>query len=236
MTELAPWTSRLAVFDTETTGVDPLEARIVTAFVGLIDENGEVERGTDWLADPGVEIPEQAAAVHGITTEMAREEGEPAAEVIAKVRASIEWIARNRVPLVVFNAPYDLTLLDAECRRHGMEPVSPLLGPQVVDPLVIDKAIDRYRKGKRTLVDQAAAYGVELLDAHSAADDAIAGGQVALAIARAFPDEVGQMPLEELHRRQAAWFDEQAADFEDYMRRQRDPAFSAPRGWPVRSA
>ena len=41
----------------------------------IFEGSYEVERGTDWLADPGVEIPEQAAAVHGITTEMARAEG-----------------------------------------------------------------------------------------------------------------------------------------------------------------
>lgn len=228
------WTSRIAVFDTETTGVNPRIARIVTAFIGLLGANGEVERGTDWLADPGVEIPEQAAAVHGVTTEMAREEGEPAAKVVAAVRAGIEWIARNGVPLVVFNAPYDLTLLDAECLRHGLEPVSPMLGEQVVDPLILDRAVDRYRKGKRTLTDMAPAYGVELLDAHSAAEDAIAAGQVALAIAAKYADEVGALPLVELHRRQVAWADAQATDFEEYMRKQRDPEFRAERGWPVR--
>lgn len=234
MTEAPAWADRLAVFDTETTGVDPHEARIVTAFVGLIDARGDVERGTDWLADPGVEIPEQAAAVHGITTEMAQAEGEPAAQVVAAVRAAIEWIARHRVPLVVFNAPYDLTLLDAECRRHGLEPVGPLLGEQVVDPLVIDKAVDRFRRGKRTLTAQAEAYGIELLDAHSAGDDAVASGQLAQGMARKFPDEVGSVPLDELHRRQAAWHDEQAADFEAYLRREKDPSYTAPRGWPVR--
>lgn len=228
------WTSRVAVFDTETTGVNPHEARIVTAFVGMLDANGEVERGTDWLADPGVEIPEQAAAVHGITTEMAREEGEPAAVVVGKVRAAIEWIAAHRVPLVVFNAPYDLTLLDAECRRHGLEPVSPLLGEQVIDPLVIDRAVEKFRKGKRTLVDLAPIYGVELLDAHSAGDDAIAGGHVALAMAAKYPEEIGVLPLDELHRRQVAWAEAQAQDFEDYMRRARDPEFTADRGWPVK--
>lgn len=226
------WTDRVAVFDLETTGIDPATSRIVTAFIGLIDADGELERGTDWLADPGVEIPEQASAVHGVTTEIARAEGRPAAEVVAAVRAGIEWIATHGVPLVVFNAPYDLSLLAAECRRYDLAPV--VVGEQVVDPLVIDRAVDRYRKGKRTLVDMAAVYGVELLDAHTAGDDAVAAGRVAQAIAAAHPDEVGALPLEELHRRQVEWHEAQAADFEDYMRRQRDPDFTADRGWPQR--
>lgn len=228
----APWAERVAVFDLETTGVDPRESRIVTAFLGLLDADGELERGTDWLADPGVEIPEQAAAVHGITTEIARAEGEPAPVVVAAIRAGLDWIARHGVPLVIYNAPYDLSLFGAEAARHGVEPVR--LGEQVVDPLVIDKAVDRYRRGKRTLGDACVAYGVELLDAHTAGDDAVAAGRLAQAIASKFPDEVGGLALADLHRAQAAWADEQAADFEAYMRRERDPDFTAARGWPVR--
>lgn len=225
------WTERVAVFDTETTGVDPESARIVTAFVGIIGADGEVERGTEWLADPGVEIPERAAAVHGITTEMAREEGQPAAEVVAAVRAALAWIGQHGLPLVVYNAPYDITLVDAECRRHGLPPVA--LGPQVIDPLVIDKAVDRYRRGKRTLGDAVGVYSVELVDAHDAAADAVAGGRVALALAGKYPDEV-DIPLAELHQRQIEWSTAQADDFEAYMRRERDPEFRASRGWPVR--
>lgn len=226
------WAARVAVFDLETTGIDPATARTVTAFVGLLDGEGELERGTDWLADPGVEIPEQAAAVHGITTETARAEGRPAAEVAAAVHASLAWIARHDVPLVVYNAPFDLTLFAAESLRYGLQPVE--LGEQIVDPLVIDRAVDRYRKGKRTLTDACAAYGVELLDAHTAGDDAVAAGRLAQAIAARYPSEVGGLELAELHRAQVAWADEQANDFEAYIRRQRDPEYRAPRGWPQR--
>lgn len=227
------WHERIAVFDTETTGINPADARIVTAFIGMLDENGDIMRGTEWLADPGVEIPEQAANVHGITTEMAREEGEPAEQVVAAIRAGIEWIARNRVPLVIYNAPYDLELLDAECHRHGLEPIIPVLGEQIIDPLVIDRAVDRYREGKRTLTDTAVAYGVELLDAHAASDDAIASGRIAQALAVKFPDELDR-DLDEIHRMQVQWADAQADDFESYMRRERDPSYTAARGWPTR--
>ena len=226
------WAERIVVFDTETTGIDPANDRIVTAFVGILDANGDVERGTDWLADPGVEIPERATEVHGISTEMAQQEGEPAAEVTAKIANSLAWVARHNLPLVVFNAPYDLTLLAAECRRHGVE--MPMLGEQVVDPLIIDRQVDRFRKGKRTLSDCASVYGVELLDAHDAGADAIASGHLAQAMVQRYPDQL-DVPLEQLHQQQASWADAQASDFEDYMRRQRDPNFTADRGWPLRT-
>lgn len=227
------WTNRVAVFDTETTGTNPLEARIVTAFVGMIDGAGELQRGTDWLANPGVEIPEPAVAVHGITTEMAQAEGEAAPVVLQKIIASLEWIVRNEIALVVYNAPYDLTLLAAECARHGL--AMPQLGKVVVDPLIVDKQVDRYRKGGRKLGTTAEAYGVELFDAHDASADAVAAGRVAIAIARKFPGEV-DVPLAELFDAQVRWAEEQAADFESYMRRQRDPNFTADRGWPVRAS
>lgn len=61
----------LAVFDLETTGVDVTSARIVTAFVGVLSVDGTLISSRSWLADPGVEIPAGAAAIHGITTERA---------------------------------------------------------------------------------------------------------------------------------------------------------------------
>ena len=109
-----------------------------------------------------------------------------------------------------------------------------MLGEQVVDPLIIDRQVDRFRKGKRTLSDCASVYGVELLDAHDAGADAIASGHLAQAMVQRYPDQL-DVPLAQLHRQQASWADAQASDFEDYMRRQRDPNFTADRGWPLRT-
>lgn len=221
----------LAVFDLETTGVDVRTARIVTACVAVLDASGTVVSRRDWLADPGVEIPEGAAAIHGITTERARAEGRPAAEVVAEVVGELRAQLAVGRPLVVYNAPYDLSLLAAEAARHG---VAPLVDPApVIDPLVLDKAVDRYRKGKRTLEVAAAHYGVALDGAHDAGVDAIAAGQVARAIAET---HAAALPgtLAELHAAQARWHDQQADNFEDYMRTRVDHAFTADRGWPVR--
>jgi DNA polymerase-3 subunit epsilon len=221
----------LAVFDLETTGVDVRTARIVTACVALLDASGALVSRRDWLADPGVEIPEGAAAIHGVTTERARAEGRPAAEVVAEIVDELRGHLGVGRPLVVYNAPYDLSLLAHEAARHG---VAPLVDPApVIDPLVIDKAVDRYRKGKRTLEVAAAHYGVALDGAHDAGVDAIAAGHVARAIAE---QHVAALPgtLAELHTAQARWHDQQADNFENYMRTQRDHTFTADRGWPVR--
>jgi DNA polymerase III epsilon subunit-like protein/8-oxo-dGTP pyrophosphatase MutT (NUDIX family) len=223
---------RLAVFDLETTGVDTETARIVSACIALLDVDGGVIARWDWLADPGIEIPPGAAAVHGITTERARALGRPSTHVVAEIAQSLRMVFGLGMPLVVYNAPYDLTLLDRECRRHGL-PAFEAAAP-VIDPLVIDKALDRYRKGKRTLEVTAALYGIPLDDAHDAGSDAIAAGRVAQALGRAYPIEL-DVPLLDLHGHQQVWYAEQAASFTDYIRRvKNDESFSADTNWPVR--
>jgi DNA polymerase-3 subunit epsilon len=226
------WDTRLAVFDLETTGVDTDTARIVSACIAVLEPDGSLHEQWNWLADPEVEIPEGASAVHGISTELAREEGRTAETVAGEITATIRTLLALGIPLVVYNAPYDLSLLDRECRRHRIEPLgSPA---PVIDPLVIDKAVDRYRKGKRTLVAAAERYGVNLDDAHDAAADAIAAGRVAQAIARTFPDEV-DVPFDDLHGRQQIWYAEQAASFQQYIREVKgDQDYVAESAWPLR--
>ena len=69
--------------------------------------------------------------------------------------------------------------------------------------------------------------------AHDAGADAVAAGRIAQALAAAFPAELDIDALE-LHARQIAWGAEQAASFQDYIRRTKDPAFVAEGSWPVR--
>ncbi|PZQ91625.1 MAG: hypothetical protein DI534_01235 [Leifsonia xyli] len=229
---MTSWADRLGVFDLETTGVDVETARIVTACIAVLDAAGDVVQRWDWIADPGIEIPEAAAAVHGITTERARAEGRETALVVAEISQTLRTLFAVGVPVVIYNAPYDLSLLDRECRRNELDP---LLDPgPVVDPLVLDKQVDTYRKGKRTLEAAAAHYGVALDDAHDAGADAIAAGRVAQALLAARPAEL-DIPVADLHGRQEIWYAEQARRFQDYMRRRKgDETFTASTAWPVK--
>ena len=226
----ASWYDRLGVFDLETTGIETETSRIVSAYVGVVDAFG-APKGVSWLADPGVEIPVQASAVHGITTEHARAEGRDAAEVVAEIVAVLRALLAQGVPIVIYNAAYDLTLLNRECLRYAIEPLD---GPlPIIDPLVIDRAMDRYRKGKRTLEAAAEYYGVELMDAHDAEADAVAAGRVAQAIARKYSDVLGA-DVTLVHTHQVGWAAESATSFQEYMRRTKDPAFVADGAWPER--
>lgn len=224
----------LVSFDLETTGIDPHTDRVVTAAVAHIDpRDGQVETYT-WLVNPGVEIPEQATAVHGISTAHAVEHGRDPAGALLEIAAHLGQAASDGAALVVYNAPYDLTLLHAECARH--DTVAPAIGP-VIDPLVLDRGVDRYRPGSRRLTATAAHYGVALseTEAHGAAADALAAARVAWKLATAYPDEIGTADLGDLQRWQQARHDEWAAGFEDYLRRQGREDAEIPRGWPMRS-
>lgn len=207
----------LCAFDLETTGVDPLEARIVTATVIRI-RPGCAAAATSWLSDvAGEPIPDEAAAVHGVDTATARADGRPLADVVDEVRTAIETAWADGVPLVGFNVmTYDLSLLAAECARFRMRRFA-ITGP-VIDSLVMDRGADRYRRGSRKLVDTARHYGIHLCDqdAHSAYADALAAARVAWKIAKQYP-VIGAMPLPALQKWQADRYRSWAENFGSYL-------------------
>jgi DNA polymerase-3 subunit epsilon len=227
----------LVGFDLETTGTDPAESRIVTAALVEVKE-GEPVRRREWLADPGVAIPAEATAVHGITTQRAVRAGRPAGDVAAEVAAALVAYWRAGIPVVVYNAPFDLSLLAAELRRHDLPSLERQLGGvavgPVVDPLVVDRAVDKYRKGSRSLENASALYGVRLDDAHEAGADALAAVRVALALGERYPAEVGRLTPEELHERQTKWHAEWAAGFEAWLRKGKNPEAVVDGAWPLR--
>lgn len=227
------WHERILVsFDCETSGVDVETARIVTAAVVTINPREGTVDTQQWLADPGIDIPAEATAVHGISTEMARGDGRPADEVVGEIAEQLYLGWRAGATAVVYNAPYDLSLLDREMLRHGYGGLLNV-GP-VVDPLCLDKHYDRYRKGSRKLVDVARHYGIELseLDAHGAAADALAAARVAWKLARVYP-ELGAMSHDELHTAQVAWYREQAISLGRYFASQ-GKTEPVPTDWPIR--
>ena len=164
----------LAAFDLETTSADPFTARIVTASIIRI-HNDTVMR-SEWLLDPGIPIPDEAANIHGITTEQAQADGMDYATGVGQIVEDLAMLWNEGYLLAIMNAPYDLTLLVTECDRLGTD--TPTIGP-VIDPLVVDKHLDRYRRGGRTLTDLAAAYRVPQDDAHQSTGDCLTTARIA---------------------------------------------------------
>jgi len=223
------WSDTLAVFDTETTGLSTRDDRIVTAFLGVMGPDGELTESFSWLADPGVVIPPRATDVHGITTKMAQEQGRPAAEVVAEVLRELTRLLGAGIPLVVYNASYDLSLTNSEAKRYGLQPLD---NPRpIIDPLVIDRALDTYRKGKRTLDVVSMHYGIINDNAHNAEGDAVTAGRVARAIVQKFPEETADVMS--LHDRQVDWAFQWAESFKRYLESQGRPARGLGGRWPL---
>ncbi|MFE3165637.1 3'-5' exonuclease [Streptomyces sp. NPDC059224] len=231
------WHQELLIgFDLETTGTDPREARIVTGAVIEVRAGQELGR-REWLADPGVEIPADAVAVHGISNERATAEGRPADQVADALADVLTGYWKTGVPVVAYNATFDLTLLSAELRRHGLPSLSDRLGgldpAPVIDPYTIDRWVDRYRRGKRNLEAVCAEYGVTLAAAHNASADAVAAARLAGAIADRHP-KIAALGPAELHRRQVEWYAQWAADFQQFLRRKGEADAVVDGAWPLR--
>lgn len=226
----APWPDRpLATFDLETTGRDATQCRIVTASLLVVGPDGAVIGQWEWLADPVVQIPEGAAAIHGITTEHARAHGAPAAQVVTEIVGIIGDLFARGIPVLAFNASYDFTVLASEAARHSLRCPEPR---PVLDPYVMHKQVRERWRGKRTLVALSEAYGIDLESAHTSAADAMAAVHLAQALAAEHQEL--RLPAARLHEAQIEWARAQALSFQDYLRGvKNDPSITIDGSWPV---
>ncbi|GGH59745.1 3'-5' exonuclease [Rothia aerolata] len=217
-----------ATFDLETTGVDPKTARIVTASLILVAPDGSELRSGEWLADPGVEIPDQATQVHGISTQHAREHGQQAPQVVFELASALGGLFHDGVPVIAFNAAYDFSVLHHELARYNYPELDCI---PVLDPFVINKQVHKFRKGKRTLEALCEEYGVSLENAHTSKDDALAAERLLAAMATKFADLEAEAAT--LHNQQVRWAKDQAADFQAYLQKQgKNETIDG--SWPIR--
>ena len=109
------------VLDTETTGLDN-NAQIVE--LGLIDQNGK--KLIDTLVKPTIEIPQEAINIHGITTEQAMDEGVSWQQVNDHL-FEILISPFERKDLVIYNADYDVRLVNQTCFLHDENSIFDML-------------------------------------------------------------------------------------------------------------
>lgn len=207
----------LCGFDIESTGVDQWHDRVVTFSAVFSPYEGGPTTTLEWLINPGVEIAEGATEVHGISTEYAREHGRAAPEAIAEIAKRLEQVTDMGIPFGIYNAPFDTTMIYNEFERYNvpMKYTREELFSKVIDPLVIDKQCDKWRKGSRKLTDTAALYGFELVNAHNSTADVEATLFVARKLKKFFKPE---MTIEILQEFQKDAKLEQATSLEKYLR------------------
>lgn len=170
MTTTAPkWhEGRMVGFDTETTGTNVHEDRIITASIVFVAP-GQRPRSIEWIIDPGIDVPTEASAVHGWTRDrvLQRVGGEGRAVrvttddrgrshdmpmykdgALGELAGHLAGAMHRGEPLVIANAAYDVSLTETELARNGIDPIAsrPTGWAGVVDPMVLNKQWDPYRK------------------------------------------------------------------------------------------
>lgn len=229
-------------FDLETTGVSPLEDQIVTAALVEVHPGQGRPTTTRYVVDPGVEISEGATAVHGYTRQRAAAEATHTVDqALFEVAGRIAlWLGKGR-PLVLMNAAFDLTMLEVECRRHGVDGLIARMGSlskvaPVVDVFVLDKYADPYRKGGRKLEQMCATYGVRHTGAHDAAGDALAVARLWPRIVAKHPTKFRGQTLGGLHTGQIGWRKAQCDGLRAYFDRVGTEHDGIDTGWPLHTS
>lgn len=216
------------VFDTESTGVDVLNDRVVQLVIGVYNAAGDVVEFHEWVINPGVEVPQGASDVHGFTNEYLQEHGRDPKEALSE---ALEVFRKYHRSLhVAYNAKFDVSILDSEFKRHG---VSSRWGQAMVskvplyDPYVVDRAQDKYRKGKRRLMDVADHFGIGYTedDLHNARADV----DLTYKVFRACLEKYGVYSTWD----QARFYREWAKGFREYLARQGKEPDDLTDDWPL---
>src|SRR5262245_57557717 len=195
------------VIDTETTGLDPAEARIVEiAAIRIVGGrlSDEIFRS---LVSPGVSIPPAATAIHHIDD--AKVAGAPGfAEVWSSL---VDFI--SGVVVIGHSIGFDLAVLQRECKRAGFT----FHQPRALDTRLLAEIVEP-TLAEYTIESLASWLGVQTAQRHSAKEDAIAAARIFAALVPKLRDggirTLGEAtlacralttPLEEQHR--AGWAD-----------------------------
>lgn len=142
---------REIVLDTETTGLDPTKGdRLIE--IGCIELFNRIPTGREYhrYINPDREVPAEAEAVHGISTEFLKDK--PRFHEIAD--EFLEFIAGDM--LVIHNAQFDVGFLSAELTRLNRTPIAM---SRVVDTLALARR--KHPAGPNSLDALCKRYGVD---------------------------------------------------------------------------
>jgi DNA polymerase III epsilon subunit family exonuclease len=107
--------SRLVVFDTETTGLSATGDHVIEIAALALEGGAETGR-FESLIDPGAPIPPEISAIHGITDAMVR--GRPPFRDVAA--RFLEFAGADI--LAAHNAPYDISMMIVPTLAAGLRP------------------------------------------------------------------------------------------------------------------
>lgn len=155
---------KTVTLDFETTGTDTQSDRIITSFLRARDGD-KVVFEQNWVIDPGVEVPEGAAEVHGMDTDWVRANGRK--DLRGALSEILDVLCQySGLGYVVcgYNHSFDLAMLEAELLRHKIiSPPRLMLGSaRYLDPCIFSRVFDKYKKGGHKLITVAQRNGIQI--------------------------------------------------------------------------
>lgn len=225
---------RLIGFDVETTGLDMDKDQIISAAIVLVGDD-KLQENYDFLIKPTIEVPDEAIKLHGISRKEIASGQDPVSgiEEINQVLAQEMNLGGT---LIIFNSVFDLTILLRQSKELGLTPLTKLVDQdkfRIVDPLVIDRAANKNRPGRRNLQTLCRHYGArfDFDNAHTADADAIAAARLAWKMAEIYPEI--QIDRETLFNKQVGSALKQGEDLKKHFESQGRDVFVSLE-WPYR--
>lgn len=154
-----PRNTIFTVFDTETTGLQPKQNRIIELGAIQFDYRGIISR-FNTLINPGVRVPPEVTQVNNITNAMLN--GQPQPENV--FFDFLDYIQDTIV--IAHNASFDISFLNEELQRILLPPLS----NKIIDTLVFSKEMFPGLP-KYSLQELAKRFNINALNAHRAEDD-----------------------------------------------------------------
>lgn len=200
-------------FDTESTGLDVDRDRILSAALVTVLPNKSFE-SVELFLNPGVEISKESEAVHGLSKEFIEKNGLPPFYQLEKISQALN----EADEIIIYNAPYDYPLLVNELKRWGLPKLNRDVSSKIIDPLVLDRHYDKYRKGRRNLESIADHYEVEIKgNLHDAVTDVETMLRVFDKMSNKYPHFL-QMSTEDRFNSQALWHKHWAENFNNWKK------------------
>ena len=158
------------IFDTETTGLDPKGGDEIISIGAVRVVNNRLLHSEffDQLVDPGREIPPQSISIHGIQSQMLKNQ-----PTIEQVLPLFHRFAHETI-LVAHNAAFDMRMLQIKEAAAGVKFTNPVL-----DTLLLSAVVHPGRKD-HDMEQIAERLGVSIVGRHTALGDAIATGEIFL--------------------------------------------------------
>lgn len=225
-------------FDFETTDIDKHTSGIVQyGIAAQLTPDGPIKR-TGGIVNCPERINPGAEKIHGISEEDKQLYGIDIEKMLDILTKSFSWAHTKGGIIVAMNMQFDWTVLTMTALRHHWKPHPHAFVQKadLYDPLVVDRKLERYRKGPKNLETLLDLYGLrdELVNAdvaHEAARDA----EAALLISReqlGIYEDLARIPRGNVTETMHVWHAEWADRYEEHLDKTGQQHKHIERDWP----